>query len=316
MNWSSDAAAALLAPDWRVLPSPFNRNMMREIAAAITSQSFTANTLFNAYFYRAAVHILQRYGKPPFLVLENRIDAARRALAAAEQPDASDVTFMARALIALVRAAPVVEAGVIDPKSVLAKTKDPNVSIAAVAAVALLFGDQGKPTDEIDEDAFFAIVGALIAPAPGDDRAAHRPRRRPQARSRARQHQGAVLAATESPRFIPHALVIQTRSSSQGLALGSTSFSHRDGCKLLDPRPAPRMTIGKRDPTRSASGAAYFRIHTMQRRRVAPVHDIIAALFEMVNAAPNAARGMEGGILLHCIADPTQTELKPRANSA
>ena len=29
---------------------------------------------------------------------------------------------------------------------------------------SLLFGDQGKPTDEIDEDAFFAIVGALIAP--------------------------------------------------------------------------------------------------------------------------------------------------------
>lgn len=164
MNWSSDAAAALLAPDWRVLPSPFNRNMMREIAAAITSQSFTANTLFNAYFYRASVHILQRYGKPPFLVLENRIDAARRALAAVEQPDASDVAFMARALIALVRAAPIAEAGVIGPKSVLAKTKDPNVSVAAVAGVALLFGDQGKPTDEIDEDAFFSIVGALIAP--------------------------------------------------------------------------------------------------------------------------------------------------------
>jgi hypothetical protein len=163
MNWSSDAAAALLAPDWRVLPSPFNRNMMVEIAAAITSQSFTANALFNAYFYRAAVHILQRYGKPPFLVLENRIDAARRALAAAEQPDASDTAFMARALIALVRAAPVAEAGVLEPKSVLAKTKDPNVSIAAVACVALLFGDQGKPAQEIDEDAFFAIVGALIA---------------------------------------------------------------------------------------------------------------------------------------------------------
>src|SRR3954468_10672958 len=164
MGWSSDAAAALLAPDWRVLPSPFTRNMMGEIAAAMTSQRFTANALFNAYFYRAAVHILQRYSKPPFLVLENRIDAARRALAAAEQPEASESAFMARALIALVRTAPVVEAGVIDPKSVLAKTKDPNVSIAAVAGVALLFGDQGKPTEEIDEDAFFAIVGALIAP--------------------------------------------------------------------------------------------------------------------------------------------------------
>lgn len=164
MNWSSDAAAALLAPDWRVLPSPFNRNMMGEIAAALTSQSFTANALFNAYFYRASLHILQRYAKPPFLVLENRIDAARRALAAAEQPDASDTAFMARALIALVRAAPIAESGEIDAKSVLAKTKDANVGVIAVAGVALLFGDQGKPTDEIDEDQFFAIVGALIAP--------------------------------------------------------------------------------------------------------------------------------------------------------
>jgi len=169
MNWSSDAAAALLAPafmgpDWRVLPSPFNRNMMREIAAAIGSQSFTANALFNAYFYRAALHILQRYSKSPYLVLENRIDAARRALAAAEQPEASDVVFLARALIALVRAAPVAEAGMIDPKSVLAKTKDANAGVIAVAGVALLFGDQGKPTDEIDEDKFFSIVGALIAP--------------------------------------------------------------------------------------------------------------------------------------------------------
>jgi hypothetical protein len=169
MNWSSDTAAALLAPalmgpDWRELPSPFNRNTMGEIAAAITSQSFAANVLFNAYFYRAALHILGRYAKPPYLVLENRIDAARRALAAAEQPDATDVAFIARALTALVRAAPIAEAGVIDPKSVLAKTKDANVSVAAVACVALLFGDLGKPTDVIDEDAFFAIVGALIAP--------------------------------------------------------------------------------------------------------------------------------------------------------
>jgi hypothetical protein len=164
MNWSGDAATALLAPDWRQLPSPFNRNMMREIATAITSRSFTASTLFDAYFYRAAVHILQRYGKPPFLVLENRIDTARRALAAAEPPDVSDAALMARALIALVRAAPIAEAGVIEPKSVLARTQDPTVSIFAVAGVALLFGDQGKPTDEIDEDKFFAIVGALISP--------------------------------------------------------------------------------------------------------------------------------------------------------
>jgi hypothetical protein len=30
--------------------------------------------------------------------------------------------------------------------------------------VALLFAEQGKPTEELDEDQFFAVVGALIAP--------------------------------------------------------------------------------------------------------------------------------------------------------
>jgi hypothetical protein len=164
MNWSSDAVATLLAPDWRTLPSPFNRNMMAEIAQAITSQGFTGSALFNAYFHRASMHILQRYAKPPFLVMENRIDAARRALGASEQRGGSDAALMARALIALTRAAPVVEAGMIEPRSVLAKTKDPNVSVASVACIALLFADQGKPTEEIDEDAFFAIVGALISP--------------------------------------------------------------------------------------------------------------------------------------------------------
>jgi hypothetical protein len=168
MNWSSDAAAALLAPDRRAMPSPFDRNMMREIATAITGQSFTANALFNAYFYRATVLILQRHAKLPFLILENRIDAARRTLAGTEARETSDVAFMTRALIALVQAAPIAEAGTIDPKSVLAKTKDPNAGVAAIAGVALLFGGQGKPlakpSDEIDEDRFFAIVGALIAP--------------------------------------------------------------------------------------------------------------------------------------------------------
>jgi hypothetical protein len=168
MNWSSDAAAALLAPDRRALPSPFDPNIMREIVAAMSGQSLTAHALFNAYFYRAMVHILQRHAKPPFLVLENRIDAARRGLAAAQVREASGVAFMTRALIALVRAAPVAEAGTIDPKSILAKTKDPNAGVATIAGVALLFGEQDKPlggpTEQIDEDRFFAIVGSLIAP--------------------------------------------------------------------------------------------------------------------------------------------------------
>ncbi|HYD07175.1 MAG TPA: hypothetical protein VEC60_15670 [Reyranella sp.] len=162
MHWSSGGAASLLAPERGILPSPFQRNLMREISAA-GGRSFTAHALFNAYFHQAIVQILDRHAKPPFLVLENRIDAARRSIGS-QRPDASDVSFMTRTLIALVRAAPIAEAGAIDPKSVLAKTKDPNVSVAAVAGMALLFGAQGRPTPQTDENRFFGIVGALIAP--------------------------------------------------------------------------------------------------------------------------------------------------------
>jgi hypothetical protein len=164
MNWSSGAAAALLAPDRRSLPSPFSRNLMREIAATVGGHGFPATALFNAYFYQAMVQILDRHGRPPFLILESRIDAARRATGSVERPGASDVAFMTRVLIALVRAAPVVEAGSMDPKSVLARTRDLNVSVAAVAGMALLLGAQGKPTAGTDENRFFGIVGALIAP--------------------------------------------------------------------------------------------------------------------------------------------------------
>src|SRR5207249_3974596 len=107
ITWSTNTAIALFAPDWRKLPSPFNHGMMTQVAEAIGSATFAANPLFNAYFYRAAVHILRRYRMSPFLVLEHRVDAARRLLASAapvepDEADASDAAFLARALIALV----------------------------------------------------------------------------------------------------------------------------------------------------------------------------------------------------------------------
>ncbi len=158
MASSRDAATVLLPRD--IHPSPFDRNLLPDLVAGASGQGFTANAVFNAYFRRVALQLLQRYSKPPFLVLENRIDAARRALGAAEH---SDVTSMARALIALVRAAPIAEAGAIDPKSVLSATKDPNVAILAIAGVAALLGAAGKPTPETEPDRFLAIVAALIA---------------------------------------------------------------------------------------------------------------------------------------------------------
>lgn len=164
MSWSSDAAATLLVPESWTTPSPFSRDLMPVIAAAAAGRSFAANATFNAYFCHAADEILQRCSTSPFLVLENRIDAARRALAAAGQTAESNAALMARVLVALVRAAPVAEAGTIDPRAALAKTRDANAGVAAIACAALLLGAEGKPLDATDETDFFRIVGALIAP--------------------------------------------------------------------------------------------------------------------------------------------------------
>jgi hypothetical protein len=165
MTWSANTAIALFVPDWRRLPSPFNHGMMTQVSVAIGSASFVANPLFNAYFYRAAIHILRRYRMPPFLVLEHRVDAARRMLAStAPDPSETDIGFLARALIALVATAPVARAGKSRADTPLLESVEPNVAVYATACVALLFAEDGRPTEELDEDQFFAVVGALIAP--------------------------------------------------------------------------------------------------------------------------------------------------------
>ena len=165
-TWSVNLSITLFAPEWRKLPSPFTHGMMSEVAQAIRADSFLVNPLFNAYFYRAAIHILRRYRTPPFLVLEHRVDAARRTLLAeiGAGLDGSESAFLAHALIALVDVAPVARAGKPRDASVIARDTDQNVGAYAVACVALLFAEQGKPAEELDEDQFFAVVGALIAP--------------------------------------------------------------------------------------------------------------------------------------------------------
>lgn len=166
MTWSVNLSITLFAPEWRKLPSPFTHGMMSEVAQAIRADSFLVNPLFNAYFYRAAIHILRRYRTPPFLVLEHRVDAARRTLMAKVGPglDGSEQAFLARALIALADVAPVARAGRPKDASAIAHTAEQNAVVYAVACVALLFAEQGKPAEELDEDQFFAVVGALIAP--------------------------------------------------------------------------------------------------------------------------------------------------------
>jgi hypothetical protein len=165
MTWTVDRWIALVVPEWRKLPSPFTHGMMNEVARAIRADSFVANPLFNTYFYRAAVHILHRYRVAPFLVLEHRVDAARRTLVSAPAASLeSETDFLARALVALTEAAPIARAGEFKSAIPAAQDVDVNLSTFAIACVTLLFAEEGKPSQELDEDQFFAIVGALLGP--------------------------------------------------------------------------------------------------------------------------------------------------------
>jgi hypothetical protein len=135
--------------------------MIEEVAEAIRRNSLVHNPLFNAYFFRAAKTLLERYAAPPILVFEHRVDAARRRLAA-EEPAANEARFLARALIALAEAAPIARHGA--AKNELLREADANVAIWAVACIALLFAEEGRPSEKLGEDEFFAVVAALIEP--------------------------------------------------------------------------------------------------------------------------------------------------------
>ncbi len=165
MTSGGNAAIALLLPSWRQLPSPFTPGMMHEVAEAVRRNSLLHNPLFNAYFFRATIHIIEYYSEPPYLVLEHRIDAARRLLAQNEMavPE-TETGFLARVLLALSDTAPVAKVGRPRAAHQLFEETEPNIAVAATACVALLLAEQGVPTKNLDEDAFFAITGALIYP--------------------------------------------------------------------------------------------------------------------------------------------------------
>ena len=161
ITWSANAVISVLLPGWRKLPSPFALGMVNEVSDAIRQNSLVHNPLFNAYFFRAAKNLLERYARAPSLVFEHRVDAARCRLAA-EEPVADESRVLARALIALAEAAPIARPGT--AKTDLLKSADANVAIWAIACIALLFAGEGRPSDTLGEDEFFAVVGALIAP--------------------------------------------------------------------------------------------------------------------------------------------------------
>src|ERR1043165_5764133 len=133
-TWSVNLSISLFAPEWRKLPSPFTHGIMSEVAEAIRADSFLVNPLFNAYFYRAAIHILRRYRTPPFLVLEHRVDAARRTLLAdiGAGLEGSEPDFLAHAIMALADVAPVARAGKPRDASAIAQTEDQNLTVYAI----------------------------------------------------------------------------------------------------------------------------------------------------------------------------------------
>jgi hypothetical protein len=166
MTRGGNVLISLLLPGWRKLPSPFTPGMMGDVAAAIRKDSLVANPLFNAYFFRAAIHIIKRYTEPPFLVLEHRVDAARRKLSAMPErdPSAPETMRLARILIALAQSAPVARIGKSKSAHPLLEAVEPNIAVCAIACATLLFAEDGKPAAALGEDEFFAVAGALIGP--------------------------------------------------------------------------------------------------------------------------------------------------------
>jgi hypothetical protein len=169
MDWllsrAADISVRLFVPKWRDLPSPFAPGIRGEVIEAIRQNRLVLTSLFTAYFFRAAKHILESGTEGPFLVLEHRIDAARRLMAEnPSTPHEEPTTVLARALLNLVEAGTIARSGKVKPQFSFLKGDDPNLAIMAAACVALLIAEEGKPIESLNEDEFFAIAGALLAP--------------------------------------------------------------------------------------------------------------------------------------------------------
>ena len=164
MSWSANVAIRIFLPSWRKLPSPFTPGLMHEVAKGIREDSLIHNPLFNAYFFRAAIHIASRYAAPPYRILEHRVDAARRNLAPRVAETENENEMLARILIALVEQGPVARIGVVAERNRFFSVVEPNIAVNAIACVALMFAEEGKPTEVINEDEFFSVTGALIGP--------------------------------------------------------------------------------------------------------------------------------------------------------
>lgn len=163
MTKGGNLSIRLLIPNWRKMPSPFTAGFMDEVQNAITHNKLVENPIFNAYFFRSCRNILSHWAEPPYLVLEHRIDAARRELALAKTPN-DKLGFLSQTLLALVESAPIARHGTLRDAGKLLGGGDPNVAVCATACLALLLAEEGGAIKGIGDDEFFAIVGALMMP--------------------------------------------------------------------------------------------------------------------------------------------------------
>lgn len=159
-----DLSVQLLVPQWRRMPSPFAPHMAKEVLQAIQENRLVLTSVFTAYFFRASRHILDRCTIGPALILEHRVDAARRVLAESPLFAGSIADALGPVLLALIEARAIARTAVAQPQYRFLTGTDPNLSVMATACVALLLAEDGKPIEGLDEDSFFAIAGALIAP--------------------------------------------------------------------------------------------------------------------------------------------------------
>ncbi len=177
LSTAADLSVRLIQPQWRTLPSPFDPAIRQDVIAAIRLNQFSYSSQFTTYFFRAARHMLERGAESPQLVLEHRIEAARRALEAepalghmSQAENIGQVTHVSKAdslaqvLMRLVLAAPIARCGPARLHYQFLNLADPNIAVMATACLALLLAEEGKPLAETGDDEFFEISGALLAP--------------------------------------------------------------------------------------------------------------------------------------------------------
>lgn len=161
-----NAVISVLAPNWRRLPSPFAPETTDEVLNAIRESRLFHSQMFNIYFFRSCKVLLSHWAEPPNLVLEHRIDIARRLLA--ELPlSSSKTTLMASVLVSLMEAGPIAKHGPLKPAASQFGSEDIGLAVCASSCLALLLAQRGSIAGVTDDTKFLTIVGALIAPRLG-----------------------------------------------------------------------------------------------------------------------------------------------------